>query len=93
MYIIIKTTVTISMIQKNTVHNVILYTTNKFKEKKKRNSCRQDHICLMVIQSSEAYAVRVSYRPKLLQCLGDAEESKLCLSRTTVSGLRRANDF
>lgn len=36
MYIIIKTTVTISMIQKNTVHNVILYTTNKFKEEKKK---------------------------------------------------------
>lgn len=61
MYIIIKTTVTISMIQKNTVHNVILYTTNKIKKKKtKRNSCRQDHICLMVIQSTKAYAVWVS---------------------------------
>lgn len=36
MYIIIKTTVTISMIQKNTVHNVILYTTNKFKEGEKK---------------------------------------------------------
>lgn len=47
MYNIIKTTVTISMIQKNTVHNY-LYTTNK-----KRKSCRQDHICLIVIQSTK----------------------------------------
>lgn len=49
MYNIIKTTVTIS-IQKNTVHNVIC--THQIK-KKKRKSCRQDHICLIIIQSTK----------------------------------------
>lgn len=48
MYNIIKTTVTISMIQKNTVHNVICT-----QQIKKRKSCRQDHICLIVIQSTK----------------------------------------
>lgn len=52
MYNIIKTTVTISMIQKNTVHNVICTQIIIIIIKKKK-SCRQDHICLIVIQSTK----------------------------------------
>lgn len=52
MYNIIKTTVTISMIQKNTVHNVIC-TQQIIIIIKKKKSCRQDHICLIVIQSTK----------------------------------------
>ena len=56
MYNIIKTTVTISMIQKIQftmflVHNKLKK--NKQKKTKKRKSCRQDHICLIVIQSNK----------------------------------------
>lgn len=53
MYNIIKT-VTISMIQKkNTVHDVICTQQIYFFFKKKGRSCRQDHICLIVIQSTK----------------------------------------